>query len=154
MSLIRSERRAGWSMEPLWAAERIDRIFRDIMRTLFYGEAAELDPHVMRVEEYVEGDTFVVRAELPDVDPDEDVAITIRDGVLHLHAAREEHTHEERPHGFRSEFHYGRIERSLRLPEGVTEADVKAGYKHGILEIRVPLPKEAAPATKIAVEHS
>jgi HSP20 family molecular chaperone IbpA len=33
------------------------------------------------------------------------------------------------------------FERRIRLPEGATEADVKASYKHGILEIRVPVSK-------------
>jgi HSP20 family protein len=106
-------------------------------------------------EEGVEDDTCVIRAELPGVDPDKDVEISVADGILHLHAEREERTEEELPSGYRSEFHYGSLERSIRLPEGVTEADIKASYKDGILEVRVPAPKPATkPSTKIAIEHS
>ena len=40
------------------------------------------------VEEYLDGDTLVIRAELPGIDPDKDVEITIGDGLLHIHAER------------------------------------------------------------------
>ncbi len=112
---------------------------------------------LMRVEEYVEDDTCVIRAELPGIDPDKDVEISIEDGLLHVRAEREERKEEERPSGYRSEFHYGSLHRSIRLPEGTTEADIKATYKNGILEVRVPAPKavEEAPAkAKIPIEHS
>jgi HSP20 family protein len=39
------------------------------------------------------------------------------------------------------------------LPEGVTEADIAATYKDGVLEIRVPEPKRG-PAKKIAISKS
>jgi HSP20 family protein len=38
----------------------------------------------MRVEEYRDGNTLVVRAEIPDVDPDEDITATYRDGILEV----------------------------------------------------------------------
>jgi len=38
----------------------------------------------------------------------------------------------------RQELRYGSLSRSLPLPEGVTEADIAATYKAGVLEIRVP----------------
>jgi HSP20 family protein len=50
----------------------------------------------------------------------------------------------------------GSFTRVLPLPEGVTESDVTATYKDGILEIRIPLP-EPPPAEepkKIAVTRA
>ena len=44
----------------------------------------------MRVEEIHEDDTLVIRAELPGVDPDKDVEISVSDGVLHIEGHREE----------------------------------------------------------------
>ena len=132
-----------------------------MLRNFFTGEGMldrvfQTGSHLMRVEEYLDGDTCVIRAELPGIDPDKDVEISVADGVLHLRAEREEHTEERRPEGYRSEFHYGSLARSIRLPEGATEADVSATYKDGILEIRVPAPKEAATAapTKIQISRS
>ena len=40
----------------------------------------------LRVEEFHDGDTLVVRAELPDIDPDKDVEVTTADGVVRIHA--------------------------------------------------------------------
>jgi HSP20 family protein len=159
MSVMKHEERSAWPLDVLWSEDRVDRMFRDMFRNFFTGEGLvdrflEARPGLMRVEEYVEDDTCVIRAELPGIDPDRDVEVTVAEGVLHLRAEREERKEEARPTGYRSEFHYGRLERSIRLPEGATEADVKASYKDGILEVRVPAPKPVQPSkAKIPVEH-
>ena len=157
MSVVKRERRP---MEMMWPDERIDRVFRDMFRDFFSrGMALERFfegwPNALHVEEFVEGDMVVIRAELPGIDPDKDVDINVSDGVLHVQARREERKEEERPSGYHSEFHYGSFERRIRLPEGATEADVKASYKDGILEVRVPVPKvEQKTPTKVPIEHS
>jgi HSP20 family protein len=48
---------------------------------------------------------------------------------------------------------YGSLSRSLPLPEGVTEADITANYKDGVLEIRIPEPKHEE-AKKIAISKA
>jgi HSP20 family protein len=147
MSLIKREHHPGWPLETLWSQDLVDTVFGDMFRSLFSGEGAlerVQGTHVMRLEEYVEDDTCVIRAELPGIDPEKDVEISVADGILHLRAEREERSEEKRPNGYRSEFHYGRLARSIRLPEGATEADVTASYKDGILEVRVPAPKATA----------
>lgn len=159
MSLMRHERRPTWPLDLVLAEERVDQMFRDMFRSFFGGEspferALEQRPGAMRVEEFVEDDTCVIRAELPGVDPEKDVEISIQNGILHLSAQREERSEEERPSGYRSEFRYGRLERSIRLPEGATESDVQASYKDGILEVRVPAPKAAKPSAKIPIQRS
>jgi len=91
----------------------------------------------MRVEDYEEGSRYVVRAELPGIDPDKDVEITVSDGVLTIKAER----HEEHKERNRSEFHYGSLERRMSLPTGATEEDVEATYENGILTVSVPVTK-------------
>jgi HSP20 family protein len=153
-------RRLGaWPALPSWPEERIDRMFRDMFRDFFAGRVmldryVEAATHAMHIEEFIEDGTCVIRAELPGIDPDKGIEITVSDGVLHLSAKREEREEEERPSGYRSEFRYGSFERSIRLPEGATESDVKASYKDGILEVRIAVPKTEAPAlTKVPIEH-
>ena len=150
MSVIKRERHPGWPLETMWSQDLVDTAFGDMFRNFFSSEGI-LDrvqgAHAMRLEEYLEDDTCVIRAELPGIDPEKDVEISIADGILHLRAEREERSEEKQPDGYRSEFHYGRLVRSIRLPEGATEADVTASYKDGILEVRVPAPKKAT-ATK------
>jgi HSP20 family protein len=102
------------------------------------------------VDEYWEAGALVVRAELPGIDPDKDVELTVTEGVLRIKAERHEEEHKEGTGYVRQELHYGCFTRTLPLPDGVTEADIKASYKDGILEVRVPSPTPVA-ATKIPI---
>jgi HSP20 family protein len=102
----------------------------------------------LRVEEAREGDDLVVRAELPGIDPERDVEVTVSDGVLHIRAHREERSEEKDKDTVRSEFRYGSFVRNLPLPSGVKEEDIKANYKDGILEVRMPMGEEEKEAAK------
>jgi HSP20 family protein len=102
----------------------------------------------IRVEDYIENGTYVVRAELPDIDPDKDVEITVTGDVLRIHAERQT----EKKEAHRSEFRYGSYTRALALPRGVAVNDVKASYDKGILTISVPLPEAKETTQRVAVE--
>ena len=148
MSLIKREHRPTWP-DTAWSQDVVDTTFGDMLRSFFGSESlfdrsVAGDAHPMRLEEYVEDGTFVIRAELPGIDPGKDVDISIANGILRLRAEREEHSEDKRPDGYRSEFRYGRLARNIRLPEGVDESQVTARYQDGILEVRVPLPEPAA----------
>jgi HSP20 family molecular chaperone IbpA len=95
----------------------------------------------VRVEDYVSEGQYVVRAELPGIDPEKDVEITVDDGILTVRAERRE----EKKEGGRSEFRYGSFARSVTLPTGADEENVAASYRDGILEVRTPI-KEATKA--------
>ena len=111
------------------------------------------DDSDMKVEEFRDGDTLVVRAEMPGIDPDEDVEITVSDGMLHLSAERRSETKTEDKKGYRSEFRYGSFSRTVRLPAGAGEEDVKATYTDGILEVRIPIDEKSNGARKIPISH-
>ena len=130
-------------MAPLVRREWSD--LQDLVQRFFEGEA---EKSWLRVEEFADGDTLVVRAELPDIDPEKDVDISVADGKLHIKAEREVKTEHKDKGSFRSEFRYGSFVRTVTLPAGATETDVTAAYKDGVLEIRVPVsePVQAAPA--------
>ncbi|HZO70064.1 MAG TPA: Hsp20/alpha crystallin family protein [Kribbellaceae bacterium] len=99
---------------------------------------------MMRVEAFDEEGHFVMRAELPGIDPDKDVEIAVQDGVLTVRAERRE----EKKEGRRSEFHYGTFRRSMTLPAGADVDDVKATYIDGILEIRIAVAELKKPEAK------
>jgi HSP20 family protein len=110
----------------------------------------------IRVEQFVDGNTLVVRAEVPGIDPEKDVDVSVADGMLHIKAEREEKSEQKSKNGYRSEFRYGSFTRTIALPPGAREEDVTASYKDGVLEVRAPAP-EQAPASgkrKIQVNHS
>lgn len=105
----------------------------------------------LRVEEFEDDGDLVVRAEMPGIDPDKDVDISLSDRMLRLKAVRREKTETEDKKGFHSEFRYGSFSRSISLPVGATEEDVKASYVDGILEVRLPIDSDEAEARKIPV---
>jgi HSP20 family protein len=113
----------------------------------FRGMPAEL---TIGIEEFMDGDTLVIRADLPGIDPAKDLELTVDDGVLHIHAERREQTGAEGKQGYRSELRYGAFTRSLPLPAGASDKDIDASYTAGILEIRVPVQDKKA-VTKIPV---
>lgn len=106
--------------------------------------------HGIRVEEFSRNGDFVLRAELPGVDIDKDLDVTVGDGVLTIDATREQLTEEER----RTEFNYGRFHRSILLPPGVDEDAVSATYQDGILEVTVHLPAQTAERHAVPISRS
>ncbi len=136
MSLVRSDRLSpglpdAWRhwLSPGWP---------ESWRRLFDMDVADWMP----VEELQEGPDLVVRAELPGIDPEKDVELTIADGVLRIKAHREEKSEHKGKDGYRSEFHYGSLVRDVVLPSGARQDDVKATYNDGILEVRLPVKDE------------
>ncbi|WP_258803693.1 Hsp20/alpha crystallin family protein [Pseudarthrobacter sp. NS4] len=108
------------------------------LRRLFEGD---LDTW-LRTEEYKENGTLVIKAEVPGIDPEKDVDITMTGDQLRItvrHEEKSEHTGKE---GYRSEFRYGTFSRAVTLPGAADQSDVKATYIDGILEVRVPLPEQ------------
>lgn len=107
--------------------------------------------HTIRVEEYTDGDTYVIRAEMPGIDPDKDVQVHVRDHALEVHAERKEEKTTTEKDRYRSEFRYGSFLRRMPLPPDASDRDVKATYTDGILEVRMPVEKKQAEATKIPI---
>jgi HSP20 family protein len=107
--------------------------------------------HLIRVEDYVEEGQYVLRAELPGIDPDKDVDVTVADGILTVQVERAERRRDVN----RSEFRYGTFRRSVTLPGGADEDDVNASYHRGILEIRVGMKSgREMPAKHIPISKS
>ena len=152
-SLIRRDRGADLASR----FSRMDRLFEEWMRSLPMRRPFGLGwdwpgEDLIRVDEYREGDTEVIRAELPGIDPEKDVELTVGDGMLRINAERRSEQKTEEKGYVRHELRYGSMSRTLPLPEGVSESDISATYKDGILEVRIKVPErtEAAP-TKIAI---
>jgi HSP20 family protein len=122
----------------------------DSVRRFFEGD---WDSPALRVEEYHDGSTLVVKAEIPGIDPEKDVDISVSDGVLHIQAERTETTEHKEKGGYRTEFRYGSFARDIPLPSGSQDADVKASYRDGVLEVRVPVVEKPETRAKIPVSR-
>lgn len=107
------------------------------------------DWYGMRIEEDVKEDQYIVRAELPGIDPEKDLEVTIDNGMLTIKAERSERREAKR----RSEFRYGSFSRAVELPPGAKEDEVRAEYTDGILTVSVALGEEKAPSRRIEVKR-
>lgn len=104
---------------------------------------------MFRMEHFTDEDgTVVYRFELPGLDPDQDIEVSINEGFMTVEGERRERTKTEDDHVHRSEFRYGSFCRTVRLPAGACADDVAATYRDGILEVRIPVDVE-----KPAVAH-
>src|SRR3974390_776010 len=72
------------------------------------------DTRVMRLEDEMKDGRYLVRAEMPGVDPAKDIDITVRDGQLTIKAERSE----KKDFDGRSEFSYGSFVRTVSLRAG------------------------------------
>ena len=144
MSLVM--RKTPFDMEwPAWMSGRSILDFPESWAETM-GDAA------IRVEEFEENNQLVVRAEVPGVNPDEDVEITVTEGTLRIMVQRKKESKTESKRHYRSEFQYGSFVRTIALPAGATDKDVKAAYKDGVLEVRVPINGQHAEAKKIPIQ--
>ncbi len=91
--------------------------------------------HPLRLEDETREDVYEVRAELPGVDPIEDIEVTVQDGRLTIKALRRRTAE---ANGL-AEFSYGSFSRTVPLPAGAGEDDIAATYDRGILTVSVPL---------------
>ena len=103
-----------------------------------------VDNHLIRLEDEVEDGRYVVRAEIPGVDPAKDVDITVRDGRLTIKAERSERT-EEGVQWISSERFTGTYLRQLSLGDGIDAEGISATYANGVLTVSLPVAERAKP---------
>jgi len=102
---------------------------------------AFLSAQTFRIEELVRDDHYVIRAELPGLDPAKDIKVTVDGRILTIHAER--WRQDEEPH--RTEFRYGSVTRSVRLPARLDAQDITARY-------RIPIENADMPSSNRATE--
>jgi HSP20 family protein len=122
-----------------------------------FGELAELRSRFDRIFEQFDGrervwtppidvvrdnGNLVIHAELPGIRPEE-VKIEVEDDILTVSGEHEERTEEKDKHYVRRERRYGSFSRSMALPDGVEAKKIKAQTHDGVVEVTIPLPKEA-----------
>jgi HSP20 family protein len=114
---------------------RFDRMFGEMTEGREHAWTPAID--VVR-----ENGNLVLRADIPGIKPEE-VKIEIEDDVLTVSGEHEESKEEKDKHFVRRERRYGSFSRSMALPAGVEAKEIKAKTHDGVLEVTIPLPKEA-----------
>jgi HSP20 family protein len=90
-----------------------------------------------RVDISENGDTFVIKAEIPGVKKD-DVKVTVDNGLVTLEGEREQEREEKGWRYHRIEREYGNFIRSFTLPSNADSSKLKAQFHDGLLEVVIP----------------
>ena len=122
----------------------------DWLESPWTGPPPFLTGQVFRLEEAMRDDRYVVRAELPGLDPENDIEVTVEGRILTIRAERRQQDNGP----CRSEFRYGSLARVVRLPAGVDAADVTARYDKGVLEVSVPVREVKPEGTRIPIQDA
>jgi HSP20 family protein len=94
------------------------------------------------VDLYEQKDEIIVKAELPGLTKD-DIEVNIADKLLTLKGEKRKEDEVKEEDYYRAERAYGSFVRSVELPAEVTLEKVKAVFKNGVLEIRLPKSEQA-----------
>lgn len=133
--------------EPWHLLNRLNRDFDG-----FWGNTPSTEvAFIPAVDVHEEKDRFVVKADLPGVQPEE-IEVTAEKGVLTLRGERKAEKRDSAEGYERLERVTGSFTRRFALPENVQAESIKAKFTHGVLEVSIPKQPEVA-AKRVQVEH-
>jgi HSP20 family protein len=95
-------------------------------------------PFVPVTDVYEKDGKRFIRVELPGIDPEKDLSLTLESGYLVVKGVRTRREEVKDEDLYRVESHYGDFRRYFPIPEGLEEKDITADYAEGILEITMP----------------
>ena len=128
--------------------------FRDIQSEMnrlfdnFFGQPSPsgLMEHAITppVDMYETKDEVVVAVELPGVN-EKDIRLSVTGDLLTIQGERQWSDETREAGHYRQERWFGKFERALPLPMPVQADKVKATYRDGVLEVRLPKAEEVKP---------
>src|SRR5258705_5100853 len=121
---------------------QLNRLFSD-----FFGRATEeqnLTTWAPAVDIFEDEHELVVKADLPDVKPEE-LDIRVENNILTIRGERKFEKKVDEKNYLRVERSYGSFSRSFALANTVNSEAIKADYKDGVLTLTIPKREEAKP---------
>ena len=85
-------------------------------------------------EEFRDDNKFMIMADVPGLEPEQEISVSITSDILHIRAGRLDGVGVPE-----SDLRDGIFTRDIRLPAGTDEDSVTATYTHGVLEVRAPM---------------
>lgn len=130
--------------------EQINRLFNETFDRS--SEEANLTPCAPAVDIYETEHELVIKADLPDVKPEE-LDIRVENNLLTIRGERKFEKKVNQSNYLRVERSYGSFSRSFSLANTVNTEAIKAEYKDGVLTLSIPKREEAKPKQiKVRVE--
>jgi HSP20 family protein len=122
--------------------DQVNRVIGDLVgRT---GEESNLTPWAPAVDIYETEHELVVKADLPDVNP-QDLDIHVENNILTIRGERKFENKVKEENYLRMERSYGSFSRTFSLANSVNSEAIKADYQNGVLTLSIPKREEAKP---------
>ena len=147
---------SGRALSPF---DEMERWFDDAFGKPFFHFGPSRWPGMRRLEKeklspvvdiYREEGDVVVKAEVPGMKK-EDLKIDLTDNAITISGKKDKEEKVEEKDYYRYESSHGSFHRTFSLPEGVETDKVKAKFKDGVLEVRLPVSEEAKKKEKRVV---
>jgi HSP20 family protein len=122
------------------------------MNGLLEGNGRNVQSWIPTADVWETEDEVVYAFDLPGI-PEDKISVELDDGALTVSAEREREQTVEDGRYYRFERRFGSFTRTIGLPQGVSDGDVKASYENGVLEVHVAKPEQPKPR-KIAIAGS
>lgn len=102
---------------------------------------------IPRVDVFEKEGDMVVQMDLPGMKK-EDIELSLEQNTLLVRGERKTESETKEENFYRMERTAGSFYRAIPLPYEVSQKDVQAHFKDGVLEVRVPKPPEERPEAK------
>jgi HSP20 family protein len=130
----------------------LNRLFREAFD--HSSDEGNLTTWVPAVDIYETEHELVVKAELPDIKP-EQLDIRVENNILTIRGERKFEKKVDEGSYLRVERSYGTFSRSFALANSVNTEAIKADYQNGVLTLSIPKREEAKPKQiKVNVEST
>jgi HSP20 family protein len=115
-----------------------------VMNGLLEGNGRATQSWIPTADVWETESEVVYAFDLPGI-PEDKISIELDEGALTITAEREREQTVEAGRYARYERRFGTFTRTIGLPQGVTEDNVKADYRNGVLEVHVSKPEQPKP---------
>src|SRR5438046_5051221 len=130
--------------------EQLNRVLGDMLERA--GDESNLTPWAPAVDIFETEHQLVVKADLPDVNP-QDLDIRVENNILTIRGERKFENEVNEENYLRVERSYGSFSRSFSLANSVKSEAIKADYHNGVLTLSIRKREEAKPKQiKVNVE--
>lgn len=130
--------------EPFREVAALQNEMSRFMNGLLEGNGGTTQAWVPALDVWETQDEIVYALDLPGI-PEDKISVELDEGALTIGAERERTEDISNERSYRFERRFGTFSRTFGVPQGVTEGDVKAEYKNGVLEVHVRKPQQPKP---------
>ena len=130
--------------EPFREVAALQNEMSRFMGSLFDGESRTNQSWAPAVDVWETENELVYAFDLPGI-PEDKISVELDDGGLTVSAERERTQETSQDRYYRFERRFGTFSRTIALPQGVSEDQIRAEYKNGVLEIHVAKPEQPKP---------